>query len=71
MKDLKDQFINKYKVINSKKVEIERINDEENLREFFDSSYQGVKRLFVLAYDNIAGNNQVSVDPFKTAFILE
>ena len=27
-----------------------------------DSSYQGVKRLFAFAYDNTAGNNQVSVD---------
>ena len=27
-----------------------------------DSSYEGGKRLFVLAYDNTAGNNQVSVD---------
>ena len=34
-----------------------------------DSSYQGVKRLFVLAYDNTAGNNQVSVDSFKKYFL--
>ena len=34
-----------------------------------DSSYQGVKRLFVLAYDNTAGNNQVSDDPFKKCFL--
>ena len=33
-----------------------------------DSSYQGTKRLFVLAYDNTAGNNQVSVDSFKKYF---
>ena len=26
---------------------------------------QGVKRLFVLAYDNAASNNQVYVDSFK------
>ena len=30
-----------------------------------DSSYQGVKRLFVFAYDNTAGNNQVSVDSYQ------
>ena len=30
-----------------------------------DSSYQGFKRLFILAYDNKAGNNKVSVDFFK------
>ena len=34
-----------------------------------DSSYQGVKRLFVLAYDNTAGNNQVSLDSFKIYFL--
>ena len=34
-----------------------------------DSSYQGVKRLFVLAYDNTAGNNQVSVDSYKKYFL--
>ena len=30
-----------------------------------DSSYQGVKRSFVLAYDDTAGDNQVSIDSFK------
>ena len=35
------------------------------IREFLDSRYQGVKRLFVLTYDNTAGNNQVSVDSPK------
>ena len=30
-----------------------------------DSSRQGVKRLFVLAYNNKAGNDQVSVDSYK------
>ena len=29
---------------------------------------QGVKRLFVLAYDNAASNNQVYVDSFKKQF---
>ena len=33
------------------------------------SSYQGVKRLFVLAYYNIKGNNQVSIDSFKKYFL--
>ena len=27
-----------------------------------DSSYQGLKRLFVFAYDNTAGDDRVSVD---------
>ena len=35
----------------------------------FDSSYQGVKRLFVFAYDNTAGNNRISVDSLKKYFL--
>ena len=35
----------------------------------FDSSCQGVKRLFALAYDNTARNNQVSVDSYKKYFL--
>ena len=34
-----------------------------------DSSYQGVKRFFVLAYDNTPGDNQVSVNSFKKYFL--
>ena len=34
-----------------------------------DSRYQEVKRLFVLAYDNSAGNKQVSDDSFKKYFL--
>ena len=49
-------YWNKYKVIDNK-VEIANANAEKYIREFPDSSYQGVKRLFVLAYDNTAGNN--------------
>ena len=61
-------YWNKYKVIDNK-VEIANANAEKYIREFLDSSYQGVKRLFVLAYDNTAGNNQVSVDSFKKYFL--
>ena len=53
-----------------KKVEIIDANSEEPITELLDSSYQGVKRLFVLAY-NTAGNNQVSVDSFKKYFFQE
>ena len=36
------------------------------IRQLLDSSYQGVKRLFALAYDNTADDkNQVSIDSFK------
>ena len=34
-----------------------------------ESSYQGVKRLFVLAYNNKEGDNKVSVDSFKKYFL--
>ena len=34
-----------------------------------DSSWQGVKRLFVLAYNNKEGDNKVSVDSFKKYFL--
>ena len=34
-----------------------------------DSSYPGVKRLFVLAYDNTAGNDRVSIDSFEKYFL--
>ena len=34
-----------------------------------DVSYQGVKRLFVLAYNNKEGNNKVSIDSYKEYFL--
>ena len=42
---------------------------QKNKRELLDSSFQEVKRLFVLAYDNTAGDNQVSVDFLKKYFL--
>ena len=62
-------YWNKYKVIDNKVVEIAANNGEKYIRELLDSSYQGVKRLFVLAYNNTAGNNQVSIDSFKKYFL--
>ena len=59
----------KIKVIDNKEVNINNINEEKYIRKLLDSSYQGVKRLFVLAYDNTAGNNQVSIDSFKKYFL--
>ena len=50
-------------------MEIDAANKEKHIREWFDLSYQGVKRLFVLAYDNTEGNNQVSVNSFKKYFL--
>ena len=40
-----------------------------NNGELLDSSYQGVKRLFVLDYDNTAGDKQVSIESFKKYFL--
>ena len=62
-------YWNKYKVIDNILVEIAANNEEKYIRELLDSSYQGVKRLFVLAYDNTAGNDQVSIDSFKKYFL--
>ena len=62
-------YWNKYKVIDNKVLEITANNEEKYIRELLDLSYQGVKRLFVLAYNNTAGNDQVSIDSFKKYFL--
>ena len=62
-------YWNKYKVIDNTIAEIVVANGEKYIRELLDSSWQGVKRLFVLVYDNTAGNDQVSVDYFKKYFL--
>ena len=62
-------YWSKYNVIDNMTVHIAAQNEEKYIRERLDASYQGVKRLFVLAYDNTAGNNQVSVDSFKKYFL--
>ena len=64
-------YWNKYRVIDNRVVEIADNNEEKYIRELLDSSYQGVKRLFVLAYYNTEGNNQVSIDSFKNFFFQE
>ena len=58
-------YWNKYKVIPIRTVEIAANNEEKYIRALLDSNYQGVKRLFVLAYKNTAGNNQVSIHSFR------
>ena len=62
-------YWNKYKVTPNKIIEITANNDIKYIRELLYSSCQGVNKLFVLAYDNTAGNNQVSVDPYKKYFL--
>ena len=61
-------YWNKYKVIDNGVVEIADNNEEKYIRKLLDSSYQGVKRLFALAYYNTEGNNQVSIDSSKNIF---
>ena len=62
-------YWNEYKVTPNKIVEIADANEQKYIRVLLDSSCQGVKRLFVLAYNNTAGNNQVSVDSYKKYFL--
>ena len=62
-------YWNKYKVMDNKVVEITAANTEKHNTELLDSSSQGVKRLFVLAYDNRAGKKQVSDNSFKKYFL--
>ena len=57
-------YWNKYKVIPSK-----IYNQNHYLRELLDASFQGVKRLFVLADDNTAGDNRVTTDSHRTYFL--
>ena len=62
-------YWNKYKVIDNKVVENAAANVEKHIRELLDSSYQRVKRLFVLVYYNTAGDNHVSVNSSKKYFL--
>ena len=58
-----------YIVAPNKIVEIAAINEEKYIRTLPDLSCQGVKGSFVLAYDNAAGNNQVSAGSYKKYFL--
>ena len=62
-------YWNKYKVTDNKIVEIANNNEEKYIRELLDSSRQGVKRLFGLAYNSKEGDNKVSVDLYKKYFL--
>ena len=51
-------YWNKYKGIpNKNEVGTNDPNNPKYIRELLDPSYQRVKRLFVLAYNNTAGDN--------------
>ena len=62
-------YWNKYKIIVNKVVEISAANGEKYISELLVSSYQGVKRVFVLGYDNTTGKDQVSIYSFKKIFL--
>ena len=66
-------YWNKYNVIDNTVVETAANNEEKYIRKLLDLSYQGVKRLLVLAYGNTTDaanhNDQVSIDPFKKCFL--
>ena len=62
-------YCNKYNVIDNRVVEIGDNSEKKFQRELLDSSYQGIKRFFALAYDDTAGNNQVSIDSSKKYFL--
>ena len=55
--------MDKYKVIPNK-----TYNANDYIRELLDASYQGAKRLFVLAYDN-TGNNPVAANSHRSYFL--
>ena len=44
-------------------------DENDNMRELLDSSYQGVKRLFVLAYRDPGGANRVKADSHRRSFL--
>ena len=62
-------YWNEYKVIDNIPVHIANNNEEKYIRELLDSSWQGVKRLFVLAYNNNEGDKHVSVDSYQKYFL--
>ena len=57
-------YWNKYMLIDNKRVEVAAVNVENYIGEWLDSSYQGVKRLFVLSHDNKPGNDQVKIENY-------
>ena len=58
-------YWNTYKVTENTVIEIATNNEQKYIRKLLDWIYQGFKRLFVLAYDNTAGNDQVPIGLFK------
>ena len=61
-------YWNKYKVIDNTVVEIADANVDKYIRELIDSSYQGVKRLFLLMIIQEATINFLLILPKNTFF---
>ena len=57
-------YWSKYKIVPNK-----TYDGDDKLRELLDSSYQGVKRLFVLAYRDQGGANRVTPDSHRRYFL--
>ena len=57
-------YWNKYKVIPNK-----TYNQNNYMRELLDASFQGAKRLFVLANDNNAGDDLVTANSHRRYFL--
>ena len=57
-------YWNRYKVIPNK-----TYNQNDYIRELLDVSFPGVKRLFVLAYDNNAGDDLVTTNSHRRYFL--
>ena len=62
-------YWDEHTVIGNEMVEIAANNEEKYIRELLESSFQGVKRFFVLAYKNKEGDNKVSINSFKKYFL--
>ena len=64
MNDLKDQSVG----TNTKQVQ-RKHNENDYIRELLDASYQGVKRLFVLAFRDRGGDDRVTADSHRRYFL--
>ena len=62
-------YWNKYKIIDNISVHIDNNNEEKPIGQLLDSSYQGLKRFFVLTYNNKDDDNKVSIDSYKKYFL--
>ena len=58
-------YWNEYKIIENMSVHTSNNTEEKSIRQLLDSSYQGVKRLFFLAYNNKEGDSEISIDSYQ------